>query len=104
MIKVNGVVKRETREKKPYRQVHLILQNNEEVALNCFEDIRYADTSTFFGLLDMATLPEICKGKAVPARFKVIRVGQHINIRRPELIANVSFDSDGVPVTDRSAR
>ena len=102
MIKVNGVVKRETKDKHQFLQVHLLTEGDKEEVLSCFDNPTYPDSSSLFGILELVTWPKVCKGKAVPASFCVVRVGQYTNIRRPIFIANVYFDEQGVPMLDRS--
>lgn len=79
-----------------YMALTVIDPNDKMVKMSCFDNRKYADGSTLFGLLQ--TVADAGGGAA---RFSVKRTGQYINVVSPIQIDVISFDEDGMPMVDR---
>ena len=75
-----------------YLSLTVLDPNDKEIVMSCFDNRKYPDGSSLFGLLQT-----VVDAGGAPVRFKTQTKGQYVNALEPVMINNITFDSDGVP-------
>jgi ERF superfamily len=92
LLKAAKLMKRKPPAVGVYLSLTVLDPNDKEIVMSCFDNRKYPDGSSLFGLLQT-----VVDAGGAPVRFKTQTKGQYINALEPVMINNITFDSDGVP-------